>query len=157
MQYIRNEFRDFLLRLANNSLRPDDRTTFTVQYYSDEELEKLRHSLVKRSLDFPGWQVGKIPRLLRNAASELAECLCEFDENSIRYWTEWSEIADDGTIHMKATWIDSESHSTGLCEISPENADYEFWMWLISHNELRIGAKTKSEVDSLKSQYRKRS
>lgn len=156
MQGLRNEFRDFLLRVANNNLRPDDWTTFAVQHYSDEELERLRRSLVKCSLDFPEWQVGEIPRLLQDTASELAECIFEFDESSIRYWTEWSEIADDGTIHMKATWIDSESHSTGLCEIPPENADYEFWMWLVSHNELRIGPKTKAEVDSLKSQYRNR-
>ncbi len=157
MQDLRKEFRDFLLRLANNNLRSNDWDTFAIQHYSDEELERLRWSLVKCSLDFPGWQDGEIPRLLQDTASELAECIFEFDQSSIRYWTEWSEITDDDTIHVKTTWFDSESHSTGFCEIPRDCADYEFWKWLISHNELRLGAKTKSEVDSLKSQYRKRS
>ena len=107
MQDIRNEFRGFLLRLADNNLRDDDWDTFAVQHYSDEEVEQLRQSLVKRSLDFPEWQIGWIPRPFQDAARGLAECLLEFDENSIRYWTEWSEIVDDGTIRIKTTWFDS--------------------------------------------------
>ena len=156
MQDIRNQFRDFLLRLADNNLRDDDWSTFAVQHYSDEEVEQLRQSIVKRSLDFPDWQIGWIPRAFQDAARGLAECLREFDEDSIRYWTEWSENGDDGMIRIKVTWFDSESHSTGICDIPPENADYGFWKWLISHDELRRGRKSKAEVESLKSQYAKR-
>lgn len=156
MQDTRNQFRAFLLRLANNTLRDDDWRTFAVQHYSDGEIEQLRQSLVQRSLDFPDWQVGWIPRAFQDVARGLAECLREFDENSIRYWTEWSEIGDDGTIYVKSTWIDSESHSTRLYEIPTDNPDYAFWKWLISNAELRCGRKTRADVESLKSQYAKR-
>ncbi|MBN2295384.1 MAG: hypothetical protein JXM70_23335, partial [Pirellulales bacterium] len=153
MQNVRDEFRDFLLRLADNNLRANDWNTFAVQHYTDEEIEQLRQALVKRSLDFPDWQIGWIPRAFQDAARGLAECLRGFDENSIRYWTEWSEIGDDGIIHIKVTWFDSESHSTGVCDISPENGEYGFWKWLISDNELRRGRKSKTDVELLKSQY----
>ena len=156
MQDIRTQFRDFLLRLADNNLRDDDWNNFAVQHYSDEEIEQLRRSLVKRSLDFPDWQIGWIPRAFQDTARTLAEYLREFDENSIRYWTEWSEIGDDRTIHIKVTWFDSESHSIGHCDIPPEHADYGFWKWLISNSELRRGRKSKAEVELLKSQYARR-
>ena len=155
MQDIRNQFRDFLLRLAANELRDDDWRTFAVQHYPDEEVEQLRQSIVKRSLDFPDWQIGWIPRAFQDTARELAECLTEIDEDSILYWTEWSEIGADGTIHIKATWLESNSHSTGIVRVSPENADYQFWVWLTSHNELRRGRKSTADVASLKSQYAK--
>ena len=156
MQDIRIQFRDFLLRLADNNLRDDDWNVFAVQHYSDEEVERLRQSIVKRSLDFPDWQVGWIPRAFQDTARGLAEFLREFDVDSIRYWTEWSGIGDGGTIHIKVTWFDSESHSSGACNIPPKNADYEFWKWLISDGELRRGRKSKAEIESLKSQYQKR-
>lgn len=157
MHDIRNQFRDFLLRLADNNLRDDDWHTFAIQHYSDCEIEQVRQSLVKRSLDFPDWQIGWIPRAFQDAARGLAECLREFDEKSIRYWTEWSEIGDDGTIYIRTTWFDTESHSTGRCEIPLQHADYEFWMWLITDNERRRGRKTTGDVQSLKLQYAQRS
>ncbi len=39
MQDIRSQFRDFLLRLANNSLCGDDWDTVATQYYADGEIE----------------------------------------------------------------------------------------------------------------------
>lgn len=156
MHDIRTKFRDFLLRLADNNLRDDDWSTFAVQHYSDEKVEQLRQSLVKRSLEFSDWQTGWIPQAFQDTARGLAECLRDFDENSIQYWTEWSEIGDDGMIHVKVTWFESDSHSTGVCEISPGNGDYEFWKWLISDDELRRGRKSKADLESLKSQYLRR-
>lgn len=157
MQDIRNQFREFLLRLADNNLRDDDWHTFAIPHYSDDEIEQVRQCLVRRSLDFPDWQVGWLPRAFQDAARDLAESLRDFDENSIWYWTEWSEIGDDGTIYIRATWCDTESHSTGRCEIPMQHTEYKFWMWLIRNNELRRGRKTPANIESLKLQYTKRS
>ena len=84
MQDIRNEFREFLLRLADNRLRDDDWNTFVVQHYCDDQIEQLRQSLVKHSFDFPDWQIGWVPKAFRDVARGLAECLRDFNEDSIR-------------------------------------------------------------------------
>lgn len=153
---IRSDFRGFLLRSAENALRDDDWDAFAVQPYSDEELERLRQALVNRSLDFPDWRIGWIPRALQDTARGLAECLREVDENSIRYWTEWSEVGEDGIIHIKVTWLESDAHSTGVFDIPPEDGEYGFWKWLIADHELRRGRKSQANVESLKAQYARR-
>ena len=64
MQDDRTIFRDFLLRLANNILRADDWDSFATRHYSDEDVERLRQVIVKRSLDFSDWQIGSIDTLV---------------------------------------------------------------------------------------------
>ncbi len=51
---------------------------------------------------------------------------------------------------------DIESYSTGRYEIPLQHTDYEFWMWLINHHELRHGRKTTADVQLLRLQYAKR-
>jgi hypothetical protein len=154
MSSTREQFREFLLRVSDNKLLPDDWGNFVVHHFADDQVEQLRHALVKESLDVSDWLIGWIPKKLQETALALAESLRETELDSIRYWTEWSEVSeDDGTIHIKVTWIESTSHSTGICDIPREHPEYDFWKWLISDEVHCKGRKEKAEIEALKAKY----
>ncbi|MFM7518024.1 MAG: hypothetical protein ACKOAH_23140 [Pirellula sp.] len=155
MSNLRSEFREFLLRIANNKLKYEDWDCFAVSHYDDEEIERTRRSIVKRSLDFPDWQVGWIPRDFSDTARALAECLREISTDSIFYWPEWSGFLPDGTLHVKASWYDEDSHSTGFLELSATDPDYSFWKWLVSDRKLSKGIKSATEINTLKDHFSK--
>ena len=153
MAQIRDGFRIFLLRIANNHLNRDDWNKFAVGHYADEEIESLRRRLVEQSLVYPDWQVGWIPRGLQDAARVLAEYLRDYAEESTVYWTEWSHLADDGALSIKVTWSDSETLSTGRCTIPKGHDDHDFWCWVVADNDRRSGLKRHADVERLRREY----
>lgn len=48
----------------------------------------------------------------------------------IFYRPHWSELADDGTLLMRASVWDDEGHASVMVEIRPTAEDYHFWRWV---------------------------
>jgi hypothetical protein len=153
MSALRDEFRAFLLRVAENDLRPDDWSHFAVNHFADEEMESLRRKLVEKSNQFPELQLGWIPRELSQFAWMLAEYLRP-QENAI-YWTERYDLEHDGTLTIKTTWSDGDTHSVGESVFSAQHADYQFWLWIIDDESRRKGLKHQSDVESLRVAFQK--
>jgi hypothetical protein len=73
--------------------------------------------------------------------------------NDIFYWTEWSELQDNGTLVIKTSGYEDGAHWTGYAEIETTSSDYRFWRWVASGRHRRKGLKSKAEVDVLKAAY----
>lgn len=153
MSTLRDDFRSFLLRVADNDLRANDWGDFATCQHADKEIESLRRRLMVDSLSFSDWQVGWVPRRLQDLARGLAEYLREYPAESATYWPEWSRLADDGTLILKVTWSDSETLSTGCAEIPPSHHDYAFWRWVLDDPERRRGLKRGPDIAALRQEY----
>lgn len=145
MSQQREDFRNFLRRIAENSLRADDWRTFAVEPIADEELESLRRSLVEQSAAFPDWSVGWIPRRMQDIGRGLAECLREFPADSVAYRTEWFSFDEQGTLSLRASWSDSETMSHGWRMFPATHQDYAFWTWVVASPERRKGIKRSAD------------
>jgi hypothetical protein len=51
------------------------------------------------------------------------------------YWPDWHSIDADGTLRVKASGYDGDSHWSGEQTITPAESDYEFWRWLVAQKE----------------------
>jgi hypothetical protein len=147
------EFRQFLLRVAHNEMLHDDWQEFALQHFADEELESMRQQLVETSLEHLDWTIGWIPRSFQRVASELAERLREHPTESTYYRPEWHDFQEDGTLSIRTSWWDAESHSTGVCEISRDHVDYEFWCWVVSDPARSRGSKNVDAISELRTEY----
>jgi hypothetical protein len=56
----------------------------------------------------------------------------EDSEPSVYYWRRWRDVLDDGTIVVKTSWYDRNSHMTGWTEIAPDHIDFGLWTWIIA-------------------------
>lgn len=48
------------------------------------------------------------------------------------YWPDWHSVDADGTLHVKVSGFEGGSHWTGEQIVSPAEADYDFWRWLVT-------------------------
>ena len=72
----------------------------------------------------------------------------------IFYRPRWSDLADDGTLLMRASVWDDEGHASVMVEILPTAEDYPFWRWVIAQerfarvlNEREV-AEARAEFDA---------
>jgi hypothetical protein len=153
MPNLRDEFREFLLRVAENDLRPDDWERFAVQHLFDEEIESMRRQLVRKS---NAWQfdgLGWVSRELSQFAGMLAEYLRP--QGNATYWTDRFELDDAGTLSIRTTWSDGDTHSVGESVFPVHHADYQFWRWIVDDESRRKGLKHQSDVESLRVAFQK--
>jgi len=50
-------------------------------------------------------------------------------------WPTWRHVAPDGTLDIKASGWEGNTHWTGSREIKPDDPDYAFWRWLVDNDE----------------------
>lgn len=50
-------------------------------------------------------------------------------------WPHWHNVDVDGTLHVKASGWQGDTHWTGERAISPTEAEYDFWRWLVAQKE----------------------
>ena len=51
----------------------------------------------------------------------------------VYYWPHWAHVEPDGTISVKGSVYDDQSHSSVHFTFGPQSANYQFWLWLIEH------------------------
>jgi hypothetical protein len=54
------------------------------------------------------------------------------DDSSMYYRPQFATVEYGGTIVMRGSWMSGESWCTGVIEISPDDKDYSFWVWILS-------------------------
>ena len=73
----------------------------------------------------------------------------------IWYRPQWIHVDADGALHVRTSWWDRESHSTGETTIGPESPDYDFWRWLAAQKEHHRTIK-ESELPTLREEWSRR-
>src|SRR5262249_59324050 len=55
------------------------------------------------------------------------------------YWPDWSRFDSDGTLHVKASGYQGDSHWTGENVFIPEQPEYGFWWWVLAQDKDHAG------------------
>lgn len=63
-----------------------------------------------------------------------------------------NSILPDGTLHIRTSWYDADSHSSGYIEVEPSDPEYRFWLWTIELHE-RFQHITSKELDQLRAEF----
>jgi hypothetical protein len=111
-----------------------DRSGLTVavaEPLSAEDLDSVRFVL--------GREVHQIKcpaeAIWRALNDHFARQLFEDSDLSTYYRREWWNVLDDGTIIIKTSWYDKNSHMTGWTELSPDHLDFGLWTWIIAEGK----------------------
>ncbi len=67
-------------------------------------------------------------------------------------WPNWHRFDDDGMLHLKWTGWRADGHMTGEQAVERENAEYEFWCWLVAQPQHARLVNT-DELPALKEEF----
>ena len=69
------------------------------------------------------------------------------------YRPQFATVENDGTIIMRGSWWEGETHNTGTIEIPVDAKDYGLWRWILSHRDRFNAAINDLEVELLRQEY----
>ena len=69
------------------------------------------------------------------------------------YYPSMSSIDSNGSIEMKVSTYDDESHESGILRVNKSNENYEFWRFVISVSERYPYFIGENEIERLKLDY----
>ena len=73
-------------------------------------------------------------------------------DTTIFYSPDIYSICDDGTIEIKVSIWDSESHSSAAQIVPPDHPEYAFWRWIAGHRDYRR-TLNKEELSEAKNRF----
>ena len=47
------------------------------------------------------------------------------------YWLHVCRVLADGVFQVKTSWYTESSHMSGVTKVTPEEPDYQLWLWII--------------------------
>jgi hypothetical protein len=71
------------------------------------------------------------------------------------YWPGWHSVDADGTLHVKASGWQGDSHWTGEQAFSPAEPEYDFWRWLVAQKEYHRNVE-ESELPAIEEEWSRR-
>lgn len=115
--------------------------------FVEKEIEERKNEV--RSVACPACAIGEL-----FVRAEFTESFFVGEEMTF-YWLPSMSLQEDGKIWMKVSGYRGEEHWSGAHAVLREQADYDFWLWLLSHKEHNPELIDDKQIEEIKSDWQR--